>query len=328
MANEFEIVRYPKIKNLNIFIVEMEYRTLHIHRDFELNLILDGHMTIFSNSKRYSVSTGDLLLFNPNQPHELFAQGEICVKILCLQISPRFFRDTLPAMQDVSFQMVKLRNNEIGNWIKSFSRNFVKLALTYIEEPHPYYQLLCASRINEIFYLLLEHIPVRFPSPMDRKAIERKAERILRLLDFVDSNFMYKINLGDFAQAEGLSLNHLSYFIKENINQTFQEYVTNIRYNHACKLLLSGDKRLIDICFESGFSDPRYLTKAFLKKTGMRPDEYRHKFAAVKPEEQYQRNRYSSQKFYSDAKAKQILSNYCIEEAKTINFRKKLEIVN
>jgi AraC-like DNA-binding protein/mannose-6-phosphate isomerase-like protein (cupin superfamily) len=308
MENEFEIIRYPKINNVNLFIVAMEYRTPHLHRDFEVDLVLEGQLTLLSNNERYTASAGDLLLLDPNRPHELFTHGEIGATILCLQISPRFFRDTMPAMSDVFFRTVKLETGETSKWLKALRKDFIELTAAYMDA-RPQRRLLCASRLNEMFYMLLEHVPHHFLSSAEQQAIERKVERILRLLDFVNANFTHKIKLQDFAQAEGVSLNYMSYFVKAHLNQTFQEYVATVRYHQARKLLLTENKRLIDICIESGFSDPRYLTKTFLRKTGSRPDAYKRKYALRQEEDQYHRSIYSSQKFYSDEEAARILEH-------------------
>ena len=302
--NEFEIIRYPKINNVNSFIVALEYRTAHLHRDFELNLVLEGRLTLLSNNKRYIGQAGDVLLLNPNQPHEYFTHGEVGATLLCLQISPRFFKDTFPAMPDVSFESVKLGD---AAWRNEFMKYAYDFAAAYMN-PHINSLLSGSALLYAIFFLLLEHVPHHFLSSAEQQAILRKTERILRLLDFVDTNFAHKINLRDFAAAEGVSLNHMSYFVKENLNQTFQEYVANVRYNQARKLLITENKRLIDICLESGFSDLRYLTQAFVAKTGLRPDEYRRKYATRKEDDQYHRSQYSSQIFYSNEEAKRILT--------------------
>lgn len=306
MANEVEIIRYPKINNVNIFIVAMEYRTPHLHRDFEIDFIMEGNLTLVCNNERYMCGTGDFLLLNPNQSHEIFTHGEVGATILCIQVSPRFFRDTLSVMSDVFFEKVKFGASE-GEWQTKIAKIFVNSAIAYVDSDLSS-QLLCASKLNKIFYLLLQAVPHHYLSFVEQQDLQYKAKRILRLIDFVDANFMHKINLQDFAEAEGVSLNHMSYFIKSNLNQTFQEYVTNVRFNHARKLLFADNKRLIDICLESGFSDPRYLTKAFMQKTGLRPNEYRRKYTRQKTEEQYQISLHSSQKFYSDEEAVRILS--------------------
>ena len=306
MPNELEIVQHPRISDVNMFIVAMEYRTPHLHRDFEINLILEGHLNLLSNNERYAGRPGDLFILNPNQSHELFTMGDIGATLLCLQISPRFFKGAFPNMEDIFFEQTKIEGWDTKDWLRECLGGFLTSGIAYMDH-RPHYQLFCAAKFHELLYSLLENVPYHFLSAAEQQAIRRKVERIIRLLEFVDANYMHKINLRDFADAEGLSLNHMSYFVKENLNQTFQEYVTTVRYNQARKLLLTENKRLIDICLEAGFSDPRYLTKAFMEKAGTRPEEYRHKYASREDESSFHRSLHSSQKYYTDEEGVRIL---------------------
>ena len=43
--NEYEIIPHNN-SNFHIFIVNLFYRTPHIHKDFEISLILDGSLTM------------------------------------------------------------------------------------------------------------------------------------------------------------------------------------------------------------------------------------------------------------------------------------------
>jgi AraC-like DNA-binding protein len=63
------------------------------------------------------------------------------------------------------------------------------------------------------------------------------------------------------------------------LNQTFQEYLNTLRLNHAKILVATTEKRLIDICIECGFSDYRYLYKAFKESFGCTPYEYRKRYS-------------------------------------------------
>ena len=52
MKNEFEVINYTEVKHLKIFIVDLTYRSLHVHKDFELLYLLEGHVeiqTIYGN---------------------------------------------------------------------------------------------------------------------------------------------------------------------------------------------------------------------------------------------------------------------------------------
>ena len=309
MRNELEIVRHSKLSHVNMFVVAMEYRTPHLHRDFELFLILEGHLTLLSKGNSYTALPGEMLLINPNQPHELLSQGVIGATLLCLQVSPRFFNEMMPGIADIFFDEVRLFDHTHGNWFSGLTRLLIEMATAYMRCAK-HYELFCASRLDELFYQLLSHLPHHSLSAAEQNSLQRNTERIIRLLDFVDANYMRKISLQNFAEMEGLSLNHLSFFIKENLNQTFQEYVANVRFNQACKLLLADNKRLIDVCMESGFSDPRYLAKAFIRRTGMTPNEYRHKYTGGE-KDRYNRSLHSSQIFYSDEQVMRILDYIC-----------------
>ena len=304
-SNEFEVIQYPKIHNINAFIVAMIYRSPHLHKDFELIYTLEGQLTLICNGERHTGLPGDMLLVNPNSPHEFYTHGAVGATFLCLQISPRFFRDAFPVMQDVSFESIKLPPREHDKWCADMRNCCIRLSTAYMDSDSQN-RLLCASECNQLFHLLLKHVPHSFLTAAEQQAVSWKAERILRLIDFVENNFMHKINLKDFADAEGISLNHMSYFVKKNLNHNFQEYVTDIRFNHARKLLTLGNKRLIDVCLESGFSDARYLTKAFSKKVGMSPDAYRRKFSAQEETARHW-SPHSAEMIYSDEESRRIL---------------------
>ena len=93
---------------------------------------------------------------------------------------------------------------------------------------------------------------------------------------YVDRNFSGKILLRDFAKEEGLSMNCLSGFIRQTLNQSFQEYEATVRFNYACERMVNTDDKLITICMDSGFSDYRYFSEAFQKRFGKTPEEYRN----------------------------------------------------
>jgi AraC-like DNA-binding protein len=117
-----------------------------------------------------------------------------------------------------------------------------------------------------MFHLLLSRMPNHELTAEQSASMDKRNARLKRLISFVDENFMDKIRLSDFAESEGCSMSYLSHFIKDTMNQTFQEYVTSVRVGCACKLIAAGGKRMLDVCMESGFSDYRYFSKAFRKQ--------------------------------------------------------------
>ena len=143
------------------------------------------------------------------------------------------------------------------------------------------YELLCFGKSALVLYKLLCNMPHHSISSEEAARESLKNARLMRFTQYVEENFRQKIRLADFAQAEGCSVSYLSHFIRNTMNQTFQDYVNSVRFRHACKLIAEGKLSMISISMESGFSDYRYFSQAFQKAYGMTPAEYSRKANTV-----------------------------------------------
>lgn len=94
MNQEFEIISHSQM-NFKLFLVNMLYRTPHIHKDFELCLLLDGSLFLQAQNETHSLETGDFFVVNPFQSHELKADSPAL--LVSLQVHPSFFFFLLPA---------------------------------------------------------------------------------------------------------------------------------------------------------------------------------------------------------------------------------------
>jgi AraC-like DNA-binding protein len=175
---------------------------------------------------------------------------------------------------------------------------------SYLEQGE-LFQLRCMGLCAEILYEILRAIPVRTLSEEERRSADKRRARLDRFLRFVDENYMRKIRLADFAQAEGCSVSYLSRFLKASLNQTFQDYVNAVRFHSACKLIAGGSRKMLDVCQDSGYSDYRYFSAAFRAQCGMTPEEYRlSKPSASLPA---QHSPHSMERFYTEAESRQLL---------------------
>ena len=148
------------------------------------------------------------------------------------------------------------------------------LVLAYAEQ-EPQYELYCTGKTGLVMHALMTHMPCRRMTREEISQLDKKNERLSRFLQYVDRNFRGKILLRDFARQEGLSMNYLSGFLRQTLNQSFQEYVAAVRFNYACERMVKTDDKLLTICMDAGFSDYRYFSEAFQKRTGKTPDAYR-----------------------------------------------------
>lgn len=271
--NEFEIIRYPQIEGLNAFFGTVDYRTPHIHPEWELILLLENPLSVNCAQKRYLVEPGELILFSPNQSHEFHRVGESCT-FLCLQISSQSIVQILPAIERLTVEDMFPRRYLPEEEYACLKRSMLALMGIYLRQ-EPFYELFCMGQASILLYQILSKMPHHILSAGELSNRDKSNARLNRLIRFVDENYMHKIRLSDFAEMEGCSVSYLSHFVKDTLNQSFQEYVNIVRFNCACKLIASGETRMLDVCMESGFSDYRYFSRAFQQQFGMTPEEYR-----------------------------------------------------
>jgi AraC-like DNA-binding protein len=296
MKNEYEVIEHPYIKSLNVFLVNLDYRTPHLHEDIEVILVLDGQVTTRTQQEEYALASNSSVLFNSNQLHEFHASKEGAL-ILCLQMSPKFCAHYYPAISHLHFD-----SHHIDQHLPEDQQAYVKALM--VETAYQYYakkpgyEFSCLSLLNQLFWIFLNKVPNHMLSEEEQKANIQKTERLRRILNYVDENYMNKVLLTEIARRENLSMAYLSHFIKDNLNQTFQEYLSNLRFSHARELVADNHMKFIDICMECGFSDYRYLYKAFLKNYGCTPKEYQSLHKPIAPTRKYHSSQ-SSETFYT-----------------------------
>lgn len=307
MDNEFEIVKHPRIKYLNPFLVNLTYRNSHLHNDFELCVLLEGQLTVNSRKERYQLNPHSIILFNPIQPHELIAEPGGAL-ILSVQISPKFCASYYPSLANTVFEYSNVTEMLPRDQSERIHDMLVQLTYDYFDQ-NPGYELMNVSQLNRLFYELLHSIPYRLISEEERAQHLQRLHRVNRIVNYIEEHYASKLLLSTIAERENLSLSYLSHFIKENLNTTFQQYLNQIRFEKAKQLIIRTPMKLIDICLECGFSDTRYLNNLFLKHYGCTPKQYKERAIQLSADNPAS-NLSSDQRFYSDRESLDILRKY------------------
>lgn len=270
--NELEIIRFGKIDGIRMFFNTLEYRTGHCHEEWEIVLVIENDLMVLMNQKKIHAKPGDILVFPPYTLHELHKQDRPCT-FLCLQVST----DVLKQSQNL--RQLTLEYVEAKNWFdleqyKQLQIKMLKLMRVYLAGK-PLFELDCTARACSLLYTLFTHIPYTLlnDAELDKKTM--KNDRLTRFQKFVDDNYQYKIKLSDFADQENVTMTYMSTFLKKELNVSFRDYVSQVRFYAALKLLRNHSMSLQEISYECGFSDYRYFSRVFQEKTGLTPAEYR-----------------------------------------------------
>ena len=269
--NELEIVQYHQLEGLNVFINTVSYRSPHFHNEWELLWVLDAPLKVTWQQRELVLQPGDMALFPPKLAHEFQQLDGICT-FLCLQIAPGLL--SLPT--GIITEDIALKDHLLQSAYRMVREYALEIAECYFYR-EPLYELQCLGKSALMMHMLLQCIPNRTLTAAEAANEDLRNARLMRLTQYVEENYTRKIRLADFAEREGCSVSYLSHFIKNTMNQTFQDYVNSVRFRRACKLIAEGNESMISICMESGFSDYRYFSRAFQEYYGMTPAEYRRK---------------------------------------------------
>lgn len=128
--------------------------------------------------------------------------------------------------------------------------------------------------IDDICYCLMR-ILKKFSSETFGLEKAKHAGIITQVVSFIRNNYMHKITLADVAAHVFLSPSYLSKIFKEEMQTSFNGYLSEVRIEKSKILLLSNDLSIVEVSELVGFVDQSYFNKVFKKQTGMTPKKYR-----------------------------------------------------
>lgn len=98
---------------------------------------------------------------------------------------------------------------------------------------------------------------------------------------YVCDNYAKDITLGKAASDIGFSSFYLSKLIKENLDVTYVNYLTQVRIEKAKALLEEEQFNISEVANAVGYAEPKYFSNVFKKFVGMTPSAYRRSVQEV-----------------------------------------------
>ena len=131
MRHEYEIVEHPHLEYLNLFLVKMAHRRLHLHREFEICMVLDGEITVYTTGKTTVLKKEDVILLNPRQVHAFHSMTENAL-ILSIQVMPGAFEKIWPGIRYAELETLCLSEPRYqGETLEHLRELFYRLGIAY-----------------------------------------------------------------------------------------------------------------------------------------------------------------------------------------------------
>jgi AraC-like DNA-binding protein len=104
------------------------------------------------------------------------------------------------------------------------------------------------------------------------------ARHLLRAKDLADQRYADRLDVGDLANAAGLSRAHFSREFRRAFGESPYAYLLTRRLERAASLLRLTDRSIADICFSVGLQSVGSFTTSFTRTYGVSPAAYRAAF--------------------------------------------------
>ena len=152
----------------------------------------------------------------------------------------------------------------------SYCREALRLQITdYILKPVNYEEFgSCIDRLEISLY----------NNEVKEKPVVKKERVITGITKYMKEHLSEEVSLHILSEEFHLNSQYISQLFKNEIGVNFLTYLTNIRMEHAKKLLLSTSLSIAEVSEQSGYGDYRVFTKVFKKSEGITPSQYRRDF--------------------------------------------------
>ncbi len=243
----------------------------HCHPDHaELLYIAGGHGVYVVDNTPFHVAEGDLLLFNSgvfhslesawNEPLDVWACG---IKDFCFIGLPQN-----ALLAPGAFPVFHTGADS------AFLYGLFREMLRQQENKQPGSYALCCSLASTLL-LWCRQLAAR----CEQQAAEDKKDFVPEILRYLDSHYAEHITMDTLAQKFHISPSHISHEMQRLCHVSPIGYLIDRRIRQAQWELASTQLSLKDVALHVGYDNPAHFSHLFFERVGMKPLEFRRKYA-------------------------------------------------
>lgn len=240
----------------------------HIHQQLELVYLTEGATVAALDGREFEMEAGDLFLSFPNQIHFYHDRGSTAGFIIIFSAGQ--FPDLAEVLNGhVPRDPVVPRERVPGDLCRRFP-----LIIRQIASGGSFDFIAGKGHILTLLGEILPHLELR--------ALPAQPDSIKNILQYCMEKYTQPLTLDALARDMHLNKYYISHLFQSRLGMSFPEFINRLRLEHACERLC-GQRSIVDVAFDAGFSSIRTFNRFFIEKMGMTPSEYiRQKKPALK----------------------------------------------
>lgn len=228
----------------------------HMHRQIEIFYVLDGAIEITISGEKKLLKKGMISIAFPNMVHETHTPSHSLAVMIIFNhdFLSDFSAEFLTQRPQIPF-ITDLQNpDQVSFLISGLSESAQKN--TDIRIAKGYLYILTAMILSQITLVRQNTISAGICQDIS---------------NYLNQHFTEELSLSQLAAALGYNKYHISHIFKNNFGCSYNDYLKDLRSEHAMGLLTHSELSVTEVCFASGFSSLRSFYRAFHEVYGTTP---------------------------------------------------------
>ncbi|RZF60203.1 AraC family transcriptional regulator [Sphingobacterium corticibacterium] len=250
----------------------------HYHPEIELHYLIKGEGVRFIGDHIDHFGEDDMVLLGSNLPHTWkcneIKQGENHVEALVLHFHPECLGKEFLTVSETQEILKLLQLSKNGLIIHGDTKERIKELMAAMQHTNGLEKLIYLFAIFRVLATSDEYETLS-RSFAYNKLNKIDESRMDKVFSHTLTNFREKISIEDVAILCNLSSTSFCRYFKMITNKSYFDFLTEVRLNHACRLIIDSDLTMQHIAVESGFENTSNFYRHFKKFKGITPTEYR-----------------------------------------------------
>lgn len=255
---------------------------LHVHPEYELILIEEGHGLTFVGDSVQQLKTGDFMLIGSNVPHLWLSADEYYMPGTSLKsrsVYSQFGRNIFPAeyavIPELTAVMVLLQEAQRGIIFEREEGGHVAEMFRKLPSKSGFDRWMGLYRVLNA---LASHCRYRYLTSDDySNTSDRYVENSItkKAIEYINKYYQNDITLESIAEHVGMNPSALCRYFKKNTGKKLFDFVCELRIAFAAKLLLNSNISITRIAYDCGYNNLSHFNRQFKAITNSTPTEYR-----------------------------------------------------
>jgi len=236
---------------------------------YTLHIFLAGEGRYSIDGTDFSIRKGTVLLISP-----------YCFHNVSLQAGTTVFQIQFPAeicdtdLLASFFSIQPYRMIQVSQLNLEFFRVISDEMMLYLDDRgwnHSGSEGKVDAYTRNLFHSILGKLHILLGS----EASSVRSTHIRQAILYIQNHFTENIRLEDVARIAGYSPNYFNSQFKSHTGVSFKQFLNDLRFSFARKLLLFTDIPISQVCSECGYRDISVFSAEFKQKYGLSPKHFR-----------------------------------------------------